>query len=379
MYAFVIYNKTSNTFFAARDHIGIKPLYYAKYNGNYYFASEQKCILPFAENIETFMPGFYSDNGIEKQYFHLSKDPIEMDENTMITTFKKLFYDAVKKRVDTDLPIAILFSGGLDSGAVIHVAKKYNKNITAFTIGFKDSSDVKVAKKYCKEFNIPHYIYELKEEELINIIPEVIYKSEFFESIDIMDTCIGYFSYKEVKRRGFKVALCGEGSDELLAGYDLFQEFDNKSELMDYRVHNLHRTDVQRVDRSSMMNSVEARVPFLDKEFLSFAYRIPMHMKLKNGISKWILREIFKDDLPGYIVNRKKIRMPDGSGLKTFLFDYANKQVILSDDIVKKLNIDSNQSAFFLKNYLDLGFPIPKERHKKPLFDYNNHGYFNFT
>lgn len=380
-YAFVIYNRENNTYFAARDPIGIKPLYYARDSDEaIYFASEQKCILSYCKVIETLPPGHYIDNTGCFKYFDLNDNELDLPEEEIISQFKTLFVRAVKKRLDTDLPVAIMFSGGIDSTAVLHVARKFHNNLTAITIGFPGAEDLQVAKKYCREFNIRHEIYELKKEEVIQIIPDIIYGAEFFESIDVMDTCIGYFGYKLANKLGLKVALCGEGSDELLAGYDLFMRHENPTELMKYRVNNLHRTDVQRVDRSSMLNRVEARVPFLDKDFLKFAYRIPMSMKLRNGTSKWILREAFKNDIPGFYVNRRKARMPDGTGLHHLLYDYAGKQEArISDEITDQLPLSTNQERFFLSKYLEAGFPPPRERFKRVALDYSPHGYFDFV
>ncbi len=378
MFAFVLYDQAGNTFFAARDHIGIKPLYYAKIGDSWYFASEQKCLTSLTTEINTLKPGhFVSAEGIS-QYFSLSDEPLELTEAEIVARFRELFEEAVRKRVQTDLPIGITFSGGLDSTAALHFARKYHANVTAFTIGFEGASDIEVARRYCEEFSVPHHVTYLRDEEMVELIPKIVYAGEFFEGIDVMDTCLGYCAYREIHRHGIKVALCGEGSDEVLAGYDLFREHHDKLDLMKYRVANLHRTDLQRVDRSSMMNSVEARVPFLDKDFLSFAYRVPMHLKLRDGIEKWILREALRDELPDYIANRRKVRMPDGTGLQNKLFNYAQRGADLSTDLVDDLAIRTPQEAFFLRQYLDMGFPPPYERFRRPVYDFSENGYFKF-
>lgn len=380
-YAFVIYNSENNTYFSARDPMGIKPLYYAKdSDGTTYFASEQKCILAYCQDIETVAPGHYIDNTGSYKYFDFDENELDLPEKETISQFRELFFSAVKKRLDTDLPVAIMFSGGIDSTAILHAARKFHNNLTAITIGFPGAEDLQISEKYCHEFNIQHEIYELKKDEVIQIIPHIVYGAEFFETIDVIDTCVGYFGYRLANKLGFKVALCGEGSDELLAGYDLFMYHDNPTELMKYRVGNLHRTDVQRVDRSSMLNRIEARVPFLDKDFLKFSYCIPMSMKLRNGTSKWILREAFRNDIPDFYINRRKARMPDGTGLYNLIYDYAGKQaVIIPDEITNRLKIETNQQRFFLSKYLEAGFPVPRERFKRPVLDYSPHGYFNFV
>ncbi|MDJ1134670.1 asparagine synthase C-terminal domain-containing protein [Streptomyces iconiensis] len=207
----------------------------------------------------------------------------------------------------------------------------------------------------------------------------IVYGAEFFEAIDVMDTCVGYFAFRLAKRHGFKLALCGEGSDEVMAGYDLFRTHKDPSDLMRYRVRNLHRTDLQRVDRSSMMHSIETRVPFMDRHLLEFTYAVPMSLKLRNGQEKWLLRQAFRDQLPGYLINRPKVRMPDGSGLKTTLVNYARQQDDIAPDLGKELDIDTPEGAFFLQKYLEAGFRVPSERFKRRGYDYSDNGYFEFV
>ena len=378
MFAFVLYDRRQKSFLAARDHVGIKPLYYLETEGVYRFASEQKCLLRYQGEIHTLEPGTYLKNGNLTRYFTFNEEPSAISDRDAVQRYRELFDNAVRDQVDTDLPVAVTFSGGIDSAAVLCTARKHHPSVTAVTIGFEGAADVEVARRYCREHGIPQIISQLDRAALIDIIPEIVYGAEFFEAIDVMDTCVGYFAFKLAKEHGFKLALCGEGSDEVLAGYDLFKSHPDPLDLVRYRVNNLHRTDLQRVDRSSMMNSVETRVPFMDRRLLEFSYNLPMSMKLRGGVEKWLLREAFRDRLPGYIVNRPKVRMPDGTGMKNTLAEYASQPVDL-DGIAEHLGIDTPQGAFFLKLYLEAGFPIPKERFKRPGYDYSPNGYFEFV
>jgi asparagine synthase (glutamine-hydrolysing) len=380
MYAFVLLDRRQRTFIAARDHIGIKPLYYAVRDGVHYFASEQKCLLGIAAEIHTVEPGTYLWNGTVVQYFDLGQGcPVPESEAEAVATYRRLFHDAVRKQVDTDLPIAVMFSAGIDSAAVLHAARRYHPAVTAITVGFAGAADLRTAARYCVEFGVEHIVVELDRTALIDSLPEVVYGSEFFETIDALDACFGNFAYRQARAHGFKVALCGEGSDEVLAGYDLFRSHEDPLELMRYRVSNLHRTDLQRVDRSSMMNTVETRVPFMDRALLEYAYSLPMSLKVRDGVEKWVLREAFRGDLPDYITDRPKMRMPDGSGLKNTLLEYARQPVDIDEDILRGLHIDTQEGAFFLRSYLDAGFPMPRERFKRAGYDYSVNGYFDFV
>lgn len=378
MFAFVLYDRRQRNFLAARDHIGIKPLYYAIHDGAYYFASEQKCLLDYATEIHTVPPGTYLTKNGAVRYFSLEGKWSTQPEHEAVATYRELLDAAVRKQVQTDLPVAVMFSGGIDSTAVLHLARQHHPAVTAFTIGFEGAADIEVARRYCAEFGVPHVVSYLDKSALFDILPKVVYGAEFFEAIDVMDSCVGYFAYQLAKQHSFKVALCGEGSDEVLAGYDLFKTHPDPAELLKYRVQNLHRTDLQRVDRSSMMNSIETRVPFLDRALLEFAYAVPIRLKLRDGVEKWILREAFKGDLPPYILNRPKIRMPDGSGLKNTLMEYARQAVDIDHRILRALTIETPEGAFFLHQYMQAGFPLPTQRFKRPGYDYSSNGYFEF-
>ena len=379
-FAFVVYDHHADTFLAARDHIGIKPLYYLHDDNRYLIASEMKSLLPFGQHIQTLQPGHILTQNGAYAYDWLAPQPQPESEAAIIATFKELLKAAVKKRVTTDLPIGVIFSGGLDSAAILSLASRYHTNITALTVGFEGATDIPVAQRYCKEMGIPHRIIHLNIEDMVHNLPETIYYGETFESIDIMDACVISPAFKLAQEMGLKIVLSGEGSDEVLAGYDFFKEFPDPQYLMTYRLSNLHWTDLQRVDRCSMRYTVEARIPFLDRAFLNFAYHVPMALKLRNGIEKWILREAMKDDLPDYILHRPKIRMPDGSGLRNQLLEFARRQrPTLDPAIAERLGIDQADGAYFLEQYLTMGFPVPQTRYKKPGLDFSTHGYFHFS
>ncbi|NEO24592.1 asparagine synthase C-terminal domain-containing protein, partial [Moorena sp. SIO4A5] len=247
-------------------------------------------------------------------------------------------------------------------------------------IGFPGSPDVEIAKRYCEENKIDHKVQYLNIDDLICNVTNIVSICETFETIDVMDASLMYFAYKMAKNAGIKIILIGDGSDEVLAGYDFFKTSPDPEYLMTYRLGNLYRTDLQRSDRCSMIHSVEARPPFMDKEFLRFAYNVPFELKLRNGIEKWILREAMADYLPDYIRLRKKVRLPEGSGLLSQLLDFVRSQTsAVEQKILSRLKIDSTDGAYLLEEYLKAGFPIPHERYKKPNLDFSSNGYFEWS
>jgi asparagine synthase (glutamine-hydrolysing) len=380
MFAFVLHDTRSRHTFAARDPLGVKPLYVGRgRDGSIALASELKALVGRVESIAPVPPGHRFVDGSSEPYFQLDRTALPEDDEMLVRRFRTLFERAVEKRLRTDLPVAVIFSGGIDSAAVLRLATEYHDDVTAFTVGFPGASDVELARRFCAEYGIPQCIQLLETDDLIAALPSLVQHVETFETVDIMDASVMAPAFRLVREAGIKVALCGDGSDELLAGYDLFKTHPEPDRLVHYRLSNLHRTDLQRVDRTSMLYTVEARVPFMDRELVEFAYSVPMSLKLRDGVEKWILRKAVSDVLPPWIAWRKKVRMPEGTGLMYKLLDYARRQPVRVDrHLLERLGIDQPDGAFFLDQYLRSGYPEPAERYKRPSLDFAENGYFVF-
>ncbi len=379
IFAFVIYDPASGDCFAARDHIGIKPLYYGAIDSLVGFASERKCFLGLAKTTQEVMPGSYWHNGEVTRYVSFEAVPeYGMPEAAAIAECRRRMEEAVRKQVATDLPIAVIFSGGLDSTIILHLATKFHKDVTAFSIGTDNSADLAFARRFCTERGIPHVITEFHHGQISRNIRNSVFNGEFFEPVDISDMLTMAAVYSAVRANGFKVALSGDGSDEIFAGYDLFKTTDDPYGLSTYRLNNLHRTDLQRTDRSSMANSIECRVPFLDRAVIEHAMSLPFDMKVRNGVEKYVLREAFREEIPSYMIDRPKIRMPEGIGIHDQIFN-ALAEVQTGDIILPDINIDGPQVRNALKLFLEFGYDAPAERYKKLGTDYFQGGYFSFT
>lgn len=379
MFAFVIYDRAANIVFAARDPMGVKPLYKTRTDGLTRFASEMKALLPCEEEIEEILPGHYEIGGKVEQYFKLERRAQGMDDSQVIQRFKSLLDQAVAKRVQTDLPVAVIFSGGIDSSAVLGFALRHHPNITAVSMGFEGSPDLEFAKRFCEERGIKQVIRHLDFKELTDDLPEIIRYAETFEQNDITDGVLMSVAYKTAAEQGFKVILTGDGSDEFLAGYDLFKESNDPDKLMEYRVGNLYRVDLQRLDRCTMRYSLEARSPFMDKALIQLEYNVPMRLKIKNGVEKWILREACRGVLPDYLRNRRKVRTPQGTGLLYRLKEYMEaKRVEIVPETLATLQITSASEKYLLSKYLEYGYPLPKERHRRVGLDHHQDGFFVF-
>lgn len=285
--------------------------------------------------------------------------------------------DAVRKQAATDLPIAVIFSGGLDSTIILHLATKYHKDVTAFSIGADNSADLAFARRFCAERGIPHVVTDFHNGQIRRNIRNTIFNGEFFEPVDISDMLTMAAVYAAVRSNGFKVALSGDGSDEIFAGYDLFKTAKDPYDLSTYRLNNLYRTDLQRTDRSSMANSIECRVPFLDGAVIELAMSLPFDIKVRNGVEKYVLREAFQSEIPAYMIDRPKIRMPEGIGIHDQIFN-ALAEVQTEDIKLPDINIDGPQIRNALSLFLEFGYDAPNERFKKLGMDFVQGGYFKF-
>jgi asparagine synthase (glutamine-hydrolysing) len=380
VFAFVVYDSATGEFLCARDPLGVKPLYWASSGDTLYFASELKCYLPIGVAPQVFPPGHLMQNGNVARYYFEPDGPLPYSaERDAIAEFGHRLDEAVRKRVQTDLPIAVIYSGGLDSASVLALAVRHHTDVTAVTVGFPGSPDMEFAIRSCRDLGIRHVTRFLDLQQCIDNLGRRVWETETFEMVDIMDATVMAPAFEVVHELGIKVALVGDGSDELLAGYDLFRSHCDAAALMRYRVGNLHRTDLQRVDRVSMSRSVEARVPFLDRDVVDLTWRMDMQLKYRHGREKWILREAMRDLLPEYLTWRPKIRMPEGTGLLYQLIEYARRQPSCVDpQLLRRLNLGRADEAHFLDLYLGLGYPVPAERYKRASWDFSENGYFAF-
>lgn len=388
MFAFIIYDKNKDNFFVARDPYGVKPLYYAKdKKENFHFASEIKQLSQFKEIdiIEQFPQGCYMISGKIKKYHKISNEETEDDLEIMIGNIRNLFDESVKKRVKTDLPIGVFLSGGLDSTAVLITALEYHKDVTAITVGLEGSNDLEISKRYCAEKGIKLItLNPPTEEKLLEIIPQIINITESFEPNMIRQGTISFYISKIAKDLGLKIILVGEGPDELFAGYPEFSNSNEesiKNRILSF-VNDLPRTQFQRVDRTTMNFTIEARVPFFDTKLADYVLKIPSRFKIRKEkgriVTKWILREAMRDRLPSYICDREKEVLSEGAGYKGNqtiggLFYQLIKEKITDKEFEKlnedypEWNIHNKEVAFYFKIFKKLLFTKAKFNQVRPI------------
>jgi len=325
-FAFAMADTAEQRVYLARDPLGVKPLYWARRDGRLHVASEIKALVPLGAPVQEVPPGQHGwaaadgDPGLSA-YVDLAAlggdEPVE-DPEQAAKLVRAAFEDSVRVRVDTDLPVGVILSGGLDSSLTLLNAVDMHPNCVAFTVGAPGSDDLRYARRLCADLRVPHEVIEVSPREIrLATIREAIAMSELTEYGDIINAVACVPLFRRIHEAGVKVVLTGDGSDELFGGYPMYDRTspEQARRLFLHKIKNLARTELQRVDRISMGHGVEARVPFLDLALVELAMRLPMGLKVRDGQEKWILREAFADLLPGYVRERPKNPMSHSSGL----------------------------------------------------------------
>lgn len=356
-FSFVFFDLKEKSYFAARDHIGISPLYYCHSAEGIYFSSTVKGLTSIKNPILSLSPGeILTEKGIEV-YFSSTQNILDKDMKTVISEVRSKITEAVLTRVDTDLPIGVIYSGGIDSSIVLDLAVKNHSDVTAFTIGKEGSEDFEISQRFCKERNISQVIIPLTSKDLSsNAIKEAIKATELTEYLDIINAVLTMSLFREINKRGIKVTLSGDGSDELFGGYDMYNQIDekNEKELFEYKLKHLNRTELQRVDRAAGRYRIENRVPFLDINVIEIALSLKKEWKIRNGVEKWCVRKAFEIDLPEYILYRRKNPLSHSSGLheairfKQLVFKkyYNSYHFDLHDEIRRDFSITLAKNSY---------------------------------
>lgn len=365
MFSFVLYDKSKDLFFIARDHIGITPLYIGWGNdGSIYVASEMKSLVGACTKFQNFPPGhIYCSKGEKPGEFQRWYTPTwapELKPGVPTTkeayqqdVLRHAFERAVTRRMMSDVPWGVLLSGGLDSSLVAAIcSRNINRRsenfpkLHSFTIGLKGSPDIIAAKKVADFLGTQHHSYTYTLEEGADSVRDVIRSLETYDVTTIRASTPMYLMSRKIKAMGIKMVISGEGADEVFGGYLYFHKAPNAQEFMDETVDKLsrlHMYDCLRCNKAMSAWGVEPRVPFLDADFLDIAMNLnPEEKMIRKGkdiskadtrIEKWAVRKAFDtpDDpyLPHDILWRQKEQFSDGVGYGWVdsLKDIAEKEV----------------------------------------------------
>lgn len=378
-FAFVIID--GDDYIAGRDPIGVKPLYYGlDERGRIYFSSEMKSIADQCKSFSTFPPGHYytAKTGFVKYYDPEYEDHENANQSLDLDLIRVTLTEAIRKRLMSDVPVGVLLSGGLDSSLIAAITSRLlaenGKKLRSFSIGLDaDSPDNIVAGKAAEFLGTEHHEVHFTIEEGVEIIEKIIYHIETYDIISVRAGVPMYLLSKAISEKGIKVILSGEGADEIFGGHLYFRNAPSAEEFQKEtieRVQKLFTADILRADKATMANSLEIRLPFLDKEFLDVAIRIKTEEKQPktyDGAEKYILRKAFDTPenpyLPTEVLWRQKEQFSDGVGYSWIneLIEYCSTQV--SDEqlagaaVEFPYNPPTTKEAYFYRSVFHKYYP----------------------
>ena len=388
MFAFILYNESDNSYLIARDHIGIIPLYTGYDDqGNFYVASEMKALMPVCKTVSEFPPGHILDSrdGELKKYYrrNWTKYSAIKDNTTSKTKLREALEESVKSHLMTDVPYGVLLSGGLDSSLISSITQKFAARriedndlaeawwpkVHSFACGLDGSPDLIAAQKVADSIGTIHHSIIFTEQEGIDALKEVIYHLETYDVTTIRASTPMYLMARKIKAMGIKMVLSGEGADEIFGGYLYFHKAPNAQEFHEELVRKLdklHMFDCLRANKSMSAWGIEARVPFLDKNFMDVAMRInPEDKMCGNGkMEKAILRSSFEGYLPKEILWRQKEQFSDGvgyswiDGLKAHVEMHVSDQELASAAFKFSINTPETKEAYFYRRIFEEKFPL---------------------
>ena len=387
MFAFILYDAEQNRYLIARDHIGIIPLYYGyDEHGQLFVASELKALVPVCKQIKEFPPGHYFDSKIGelRKYYKrdwMSYDAVK-DNPASLIELKAALEHSVKSHLMSDVPYGVLLSGGLDSSLTSVIAQQFAKRrvedndqseawwprLHSFAVGLAGSPDLVAAQKVADAIGTVHHTVHFTVQEGLDSLRDVIYFLETYDVTTIRASTPMYLMARKIKAMGIKMVLSGEGSDELFGGYLYFHKAPNAKEFHEEtlrKLDRLHMFDCNRANKAMSAWGIEARVPFLDKEFMDVAMRLNPQAKMCGGgkMEKHILRQAFDGVLPDEILWRQKEQFSDGVGyswidsLKAHAEKEVTDQQMATASFRFPVNTPDSKEAYYYRVIFEEHFP----------------------
>lgn len=338
MFAFVLYDGERDRYLIGRDAIGIIPLYTGRdERGNLYVASEMKALVPFCRTVAEFPPGHLwdSETGEARPYYQRPWRDYDQvaGKPAEAAAIGAALEASVRRHLMSDVPYGILLSGGLDSSIIAAVAARFAARrvedggeseawwprVHTFSIGLEGSPDLAAARTMAEHIGSVHHEFHFTVQEGLDALADVIQHIETYDVTTIRASTPMYLMARRIRAMGVKMVLSGEGADEIFGGYLYFHKAPDARSFHEETIRKLdrlHLFDCLRANKSMAAWGVEARVPFLDREFLDVAFGIDPAAKMIGGgrMEKHILREAFQHLLPPSIAWRQKEQFSDGVG-----------------------------------------------------------------
>ncbi|OOG47149.1 asparagine synthase B [Rhodanobacter sp. C01] len=387
IFAFALWDGEARRYVIARDPIGVCPLYWGHdAQGRLCVASEMKALVGVCADVAPFPPGHVYDSvdGELRRYYHKPwRDYAHTQGHDVAApALRQAFEQAVHRQLMTDVPYGVLLSGGLDSSLVAACAAQFARHrieegdrteawwprLHSFAIGLDGSPDLAAAQIAADALGTVHHGFVYTFWEGLDALPEVIRHIETYDVTTIRAATPMYLLARRIKAMGVKMVLSGEGSDELFGGYLYFHKAPSAEAFHEETVRKLdalHSYDCLRANKAMMAWGVEARVPFLDLEFIDVAMGLDAKHKMagQGRIEKAVLREAFEGALPDSILWRQKEQFSDGVGYGWIDGLKAHAEQVISDREFAAaaarypFNTPATKEAYFYRRIFEHHFP----------------------
>ncbi|MGF1510615.1 MAG: asparagine synthase B [Myxococcota bacterium] len=393
IFAFVLYDAEQERCLAARDPIGVMPLYWGRdAEGQLYFASEMKALVDDCTEINDFPPGHFYDSriGSHTRYYDPAWRSFDRvaSRSYDASLLASALDAAVRRQLMADVPWGVLLSGGLDSSLTSALAARHARRrietedrdeawwpkMHSFAIGLEGSPDLEAAEVAARAVGTVHHGFHFTVQDGLDALRDVIHHLETFDVTTIRAATPMFLLARRIKAMGVKMVLSGEGSDEVFGGYLYFHKAPDAKALHDETVRKLdalHKFDCLRANKALAAWGVEGRVPFLDRDFLDVAmsfdpsYKLCRHPDGTPRIEKWALRNAFPELLPSDILWRQKEQFSDGVGYDWIDYLKAEADRMVSDaDLLSAAarfptNPPATKEAFWYRSIFSELFPHP--------------------
>ncbi|MEE9910336.1 MAG: asparagine synthase [Deltaproteobacteria bacterium] len=316
-----------------RDALGVVPLYYGwMKDGVLCFASEVKGLVAATSDVHELPAGCRYDGETLDRYYEPGLQPALGDApDRLAAELRRRLEKAIQKRILTD-EFGCFLSGGLDSSVMAALARPHVKRLWTVAAGVAGAPDLIHAREVADFIKSDHREVVVTRDDMVRVLPDVIRHLESFDALLVRSSIMHYFAAGQIRRYA-KEALSGEGGDELFAGYAYLKDIPRQrlaAELITI-TKRLSNTALQRVDRCGGAHGLRSHVCFLEPDVVDLALQIPVDLKLREGVEKWILREAVSGLLPESVLHRPKAKFWEGAGVQNLMAEHASTVIYDAD------------------------------------------------
>jgi asparagine synthase (glutamine-hydrolysing) len=388
IFAFVLFDEARERYLIARDPVGVMPLYWGRdEDGMRWVASELKAIAPWCRHVEAFPPGHVYDSGsdrLDRWYQPAWREFEAANDRAEPAALRTALEAAVHRQMMGDVPYGVLLSGGLDSSLIAAITQRYAERrvesddseaawwprLHSFAVGLAGSPDLAAARVAAEAIGTQHHEFHYSVQEGLDALDDVIRHIETFDVTTVRASTPMFLLARRIKAMGIKMVLSGEGADEIFGGYLYFHKAPDARAFHEEtvrKVEKLHLYDCLRANKSMAAWGVEARVPFLDLEFLDTAMSLDPAARMPGPErpEKAILREAGAGLLPDEILWRQKEQFSDGVGYGWIDALKAHAEREVSDTELAEaparfpLHPPATKEAYLYRRLFERHFPSP--------------------